>query len=65
MDLHLMGEQVTFSENGTKITSKTQLRILHFTDNISKITMIQNMLCQQKCTISTLKGKNTFEIVLR
>ena len=33
--------QVTFSENGTKISSKTQLKILHFSDNISKITMIK------------------------
>ena len=37
-----MDIQVTFSEKGTKITPLTHIRkfeILHFSDNISKITM--------------------------
>ena len=47
--------QVTFSEKRTKITPQTHIwkfEILHFSDNISKITMIQNFFCSEKCTIS-------------
>ena len=54
--------QETFSENDTKITLQSaQIHIrnfetLHFLDNISKITMIQNSFCLEKCTTS-IKGK--------
>ena len=45
--------QVTFSEKGTKITPQTHIwkfEILHFSDSISKITMIQKIFCWEKCT---------------
>ena len=48
--------QVTFSEKGTKITTQTHIRnfeTFHFSDNISKITMIQNFFCSQKYITST------------
>jgi len=46
--------QVIFSEKGTKITTQTHIQkfeILHFLDNISKITMIQNFFCSENYTI--------------
>ena len=52
--------QVTFSEKETNsLTKLTYLaknfEILHFSDNISKITMIPIYFCSEKC--NTCKGK--------
>ena len=52
--------QVTFSEKGTKNVPKIQIRkfeILHFSDNISKITMIQNFFVQTSVPHQSI-GKN-------
>ena len=56
--------QVTFSEKGTKITSQTHIQkfeILHFSDNISKITMIQIFFSVQKSVQCYSEGKIVLE----
>ena len=47
--------QVSFSEKGTKIPPQTHIQkfeILHFTDNISKITLIYNFFRSENFTTS-------------
>ena len=56
INVHLLFQlQVTYSEKGTKITSQTHIQkfeILHFSDKISKITMIQKFFCLEKFIMS-------------
>ena len=52
--------RVTFSEKRTKINPQTHIQkfeILHFLDNISKFTMIQNFFLFRKVYQINLKGK--------
>jgi len=57
--------QVTFSEKGTKITHQTHLQkfeILHFSDNISRITIIKIFFPFRKVYHINLKGKYHYGI---
>ena len=58
--------QVTFSEKETKITPQTHIRkfeILYFSDNISKVTGIQNFFCSEKSTTSIYRENCSMESI--
>lgn len=52
--------QVTFSEKVSRITPQTRIwkyEFFHFSDNINKITMIQNIFSLEKCDTCQSEGK--------